>query len=267
MKALARLRTSAPAAVAMCLLYLTQQSVALAQARRPLPTIGALYTATCTSSFFQGFIKGLADLGYEDGKNVHIECRAAGGKVELLPGLAAELVQLKVDALLVGSCEAQFDAARHATSDIPIIVSACNDDLVANGVVGSLAHPGGNITGLSKITPELTAKRLEILQQLVPTATQIAVLWNSQVSASAQDWKELQSAAKLLKLDLYSIEATGPTDFAAAFKRAADLHVDAMITFSDGMTFQYAKDIASFALKYWMPVISPFREAPPLRAR
>jgi putative tryptophan/tyrosine transport system substrate-binding protein len=180
----------------------------------------------------------------------------------LLPGLAAELVQLKVDALLVGSCEAQFDAARHATSDIPIIVSACNDDLVANGVVGSLAHPGGNITGLSKITPELTAKRLEILQQLVPTATQIAVLWNSQVSASAQDWKELQSAAKLLKLDLYSIEATGPTDFAAAFKRAADLHVDAMITFSDGMTFQYAKDIASFALKYRMPVISPFREAP-----
>ena len=96
----------------------------------------------------------------------------------------------------------------------------------------------------------------------MPTATQIAVLWNSQVSASAQDWKELQSAAKLLKLDLHSIEATGPTDFAAAFKRAADLHVDAMITFSDGMTFQYAKDIASFALKYRMPVISPFREAP-----
>jgi putative ABC transport system substrate-binding protein len=110
----------------------------------------------------QAFLNALRDLGYDENRNLAIEFRAAEGSLDRLPKLASELVNLKVDVLIAPVCGTPLNAARRATSVIPIVVATCNDDLVGTGIVASFAHPGGNVTGLSKMTPELTAKRLEL---------------------------------------------------------------------------------------------------------
>jgi putative tryptophan/tyrosine transport system substrate-binding protein len=113
------------------------------------------------SPFVRAFLAGLRDLGYEEGRSIAIEFRSAEENWERLPDIAAELVGLKVDVLVSNVCGATLNAAMRATNTIPIVVGACNDDMVETGIIASLAHPGGNVTGLSKMTPELTAKRLE----------------------------------------------------------------------------------------------------------
>src|SRR5262249_3325791 len=122
--------------------------------------------------------QGLRELGYVEGRNIVFEIRSAEGKVERHPDLAAELVRLKVDLILVVTCGPQLNAARGATSTIPILVIACSDDMVESGIVASLAHPGGNITGFQKLNPELAAKRLELLKEAIPKMSRVAVLWN-----------------------------------------------------------------------------------------
>src|SRR5512143_3133812 len=126
--------------------------------------------------FFEAFRKGLAELGYVEGQNIAIESRWAAGKYERLPGLAAELVRLKMDVIVTAAVPA-IQAAREATSTIPIIMAVVVDP-VETGLVASFARPGGNITGLSVRTPELVGKQLEMLREIVPTASRVAVLWN-----------------------------------------------------------------------------------------
>src|SRR5262249_49912396 len=124
--------------------------------------------------FFRAFLAGVDDLGFEGGRDIAIEFWSAEGNRERLPGLAARLVGLKVDVLIASVCGATLNAAMRATNTIPIVVAACNDDMVETGIIASLAHPGGNVTGLSKMTPELTAKRLELLKEMVPKASRVA---------------------------------------------------------------------------------------------
>ncbi len=207
-----------------------------------------------------GRLAGLRDLGYEEGRNIAIEFRSAEEKWERLPDLAAELVGLKVDVLVVGVCEAALNAARQATSTIPIVVAACNDDMVETGIITSLAHPGGNVTGLSKMTPELTAKRLELLKEMVPEASRVAVLWDPGYSAYTADWRELRLRAHAEGVTLQPVEARDPADLDRAFAAMIRERADAVITFSDTMTYVFSSRVAKLAAQSRLPLMSPFRE-------
>jgi len=144
-----------------------------AQQGGKIPRVGIISATTPVSmwrdsQFYQAFLEGLHDLGYQEGRNIAIEFRSAEGNWKRLPDTAAELVDLNVDVLVPVVCGATLNAARKATSTIPIVVGICNDDMVESGIIVSLAHRGGNITGIPKLTPELSAKRLELLKEIVP---------------------------------------------------------------------------------------------------
>ena len=159
--------------------------------------IGTLSSVSVMRNFiFPPLLTRLRDLGYEEGRNIVFEFRSAEGHMDRLPNIAAELVALPVDLIISPLCGAPLDAAMTATKAIPIVVPACDDDMVEIGVVASVAHPGGNVTGMSKINPELTAKRLELLKQIVPAASQVAVIWDPTFSPYVGDWRELRSRAK-----------------------------------------------------------------------
>jgi len=211
-------------------------------------------------SAFLAFLQGLRELGYVEGKGIAIEWRYAEGKVERLPDLAAELVRLKVDVIVVNVCGAPLNAARQATSTIPIIVAACNDDMVATGIVASLARPGGNVTGISKLTPELAAKRLELLKASVPRISRVAILWDPGYADFAADWRELRRAASVLGVTLQPVQIRGPEDLDGAFSTMTNEQADAVITFSDVVTYQHRMRVADLAAKNRLPMMSPYRE-------
>ena len=176
-----------------------------AEAQQPakVPRIGFLGTFP-TNLYDEALRQGLREFGYVEGQNIAIERRYSEGRAEGLPDLAIKLVRLKVDVIVVDACGALLNAASKATSTIPIVVAACNDDLVATGLISSLARPGGNITGLSEFTAELGAKRLQLLKEAVPKVRRAAVLWNPAYSERfsanfrfwSSDWKEMRAAAK-----------------------------------------------------------------------
>jgi len=183
------------------------------QSARSIPRIGFLGTFQ-ESPHYQAFAQGLHDVGYVEGQNLRIERRYSEGKAERLPDLAIALVRLKLDLIVVDACGAPLNATSQATRTIPIVVAACNDDLVATGLISSLARPGGNITGLSELTPELGAKRLELLKQAASGMRRVAVLWNPTYSERfnpnfrfwTSDWKEMRAAAQALDVTLQSVE-------------------------------------------------------------
>jgi putative ABC transport system substrate-binding protein len=222
--------------------------------------IGASASLSVMRTFFQPFIANLRNLGYEEGRNIALEFRSAEGHPERLLAIAAELVALKVDVLDVGVCGAPLNAARQATKTIPIVVNVCNDDMVETGIIASLAHPGGNVTGLSKMTPELTAKRLELLKEMVRTTSDVAVLWDPGYSAYSADWQGLQTTAHAANILLHPVEARSPGDLDTAFASMTHERVDAVLTFSDTMTYFAADRVAELALESKLPLMAPFRE-------
>src|SRR5437773_4112466 len=165
----------------------------------------------------RSFLEGLAQLGYVEGQNLVIEYRSAESEIERLPGLATELVALNVDVIWVATCGAPLVAAMRATSTIPIVVAACSDDMVASGIVQSLARPGGNVTGIQKLTPELAAKRLEILKEVLPAASRVAILWDPNYSDFAADWVRLRASALSLGVTLLPVEANSPAELENSF--------------------------------------------------
>src|SRR5262245_15758048 len=190
----------------LCLLYFALGSSAQAQQPKKVPTIGFLSStgASKTPSIQEeGFRRGLRDLGYVEGKNVKVEYRYAEGKRDRYLELVAELVQLKVDLLVVGALPA-IRAAKQATKTIPVVMVTTQDP-VALGLVESLARPGGNITGLTQLTRELSGKRLELLTEVVtPALGRVGVLWYSQGESATIGFKEYEAAALSLKIPLQS---------------------------------------------------------------
>jgi len=240
-----------------------------AEAQQPakVPRIGFLGTVP-TNPQYEALLQGLHELGYVEGQNMAIERRYSEGRAERLPDLVAEVVRLKVDVIIVDACGAPLNAASQATSTIPIVVAACNDDLVATGLISSLARPGGNITGLSELTPELGAKRLELLKEVVPKVRRVAVLWNPAYSERfgpsfrfwTSDWVEVRSAAQALGMTLQPVEIRGPDDFDAAFSAMTRERAEALIAFSDPLFVLHRKQIADLAAKHRLPAVYAYRE-------
>ena len=251
--------------VALLCTGITAGSVANAQQGGHVPRIGLIGASTPLATWQEaptsrGFLKGLHELGYEEGRNIIIEFRSAQGHWDRLPEIANELVGLKVDVLVSSVCGAPLNAATQATRTIPIVVAACNDDMVETGIVASLARPGGNVTGLTKLTPELATKRLDLVTEMVSGLSRVAVLWDPGYSDFAADWRELQATARAKSVTLLPVEVHDPADLDLAFATMVRQRAEAIITFSDTMTYNNASQIAELGLRDRLPIMSPFRE-------
>ena len=203
-----------------------------AEAQQPpkVPRIGYFTGATPDgqSARIEAFRQGLRELGYVEGKNIVIEYRYAEGKLDRYPALAAELVRLKVDVIVTGG-GGLTRAVKNATSTIPIVM-AQDGDPVANGFVASLARPGGNITGLSNLAPEMSGKQLEILKEIIPKLARVAVFGSSATNPSnAQQLREIELAAGAFKVNLQYLAVVGPKDIDAAFRAATQGRADAIL--------------------------------------
>lgn len=216
--------------LSLCLGALSAQLEALAQSSPgKVPRIGFLISETLTgqSSRIEALRGGLHDHGYVEGKNIAIEIRSAEGHYDRLPRLAAELAGLKVDVLVAFGIKA-LTAARNATTTIPIVIPATSSDPIAMGLVGSLSRPGGNVTGSTTFGPEVMAKRLELLKEVMPGVTRVAVLVNPANSSFGPVLKEMSMAAKSLNLSLEPFEVRARGDFDRVFAAMAKGRVHAI---------------------------------------
>jgi len=227
-----------------------------AQPAGKVARIGILdpHSPSIAAPYHDGFRQGLRQLGYVEGQNITISYRFAEGKAERLPELAGELVRGNVDVIVAGAAPA-VQAARRATATIPIVIVAYGPDPVQAGLVASLARPGGNITGLTLVFPELTAKRLQLLQEALPKMGQVAVLWNSANPAKVQDWRETEAAARTLGVTLQSAEVQRADQFEGAFGLITRKHADALLVLGDPLTFFHSKRIVELAAKYRLPAM------------
>jgi len=207
-------------------------------------------------SFYDALFEGLREYGYEEGRNLIVERRYAQGQAERFKEFAAEMVRLNVDIIIVVTTPAAL-AVKKATTTIPIVHPNAIDPL-NTGLIASLAHPGGNLTGGAQLTAEVSAKRLEILKRVVPRLSRVAALWNPANPALVFSWKETQGAARALGVTLQSHEVQGPKDFAAAFAMSADERPDALLVLQDAVTMQQRNEIIDFAIQKRLP--SMFQE-------
>jgi len=225
-------------------------AIAEAQQTKKIPRIGYVSGSgdpNTPISLDKAFQQGLQDLGYIEGKNILVEYRYAEGNLDRLPGLVAELVQLKVDVLVVSNLPA-IRAAKEATKTIPIVMVTPLDP-VATGLVDSLARPGGNLTELTSLGRELSGKRLELLKEAVPGASRVGVLWDSNAPGPVLGFKEYEAAARALKIPLQSLEVRGPKpDLERAFQAAAKSRTTAIITITNPVLGRYQKQIADLAI-------------------
>ena len=206
----------------------------------------------------KALVRGLSDFGWVDGKNLAIEYRFAEGKKERLPELVTDLIQKKVDVLVTTVTQDTLTAQK-ATSDIPIVMVAVGDP-VATGFVKSLARPGGNITGLSQMTPDLSGKRLELLKEIVPNVSAVAVLFNPEDQLSILDWKEAWRSAQTLAIEFHSLEVRSTDDLDKVLNEAAKSRVDALLIMPAPVLFENLKRIADFALQNRLPTTFHLRE-------
>jgi len=227
-----------------------------AQQPRKVPRVGLLASGSSATDAprMEAFRQGLRELGYVENQNIVIEYRYAEGKTERFPDLAAELVHLKVDAIVAAGATATR-AAKKITTLIPIIMSNVTDP-VELGLVTSLAHPGGNITGLTNLAPEVGGKRLELLKETVPNLSRVAVLGDPTSPSHAIGWRETESAAKSLGVQVQSLEVRPPNpDFEGAFAAIARDHSNALLTLSQPLIVVHRKQIVDFTLKRRIPAI------------
>ena len=192
-----------------------------AQPAGQIPRVGLLspYSGPATSLFHETFRQGLRELGCVDGHNIVLEYRSAEGRNERLPALAAELLGLKVDVIVTSSTPAAL-AAKQATRTIPVVFTAVADPILS-GLVASYAQPGGNVTGLTHIPPELDTKRLELLKEAVPSASRVGVLWHPEFPPNVEGLEALKSAAQVLGVELQLVAYRGPQDLEGAFAAMA----------------------------------------------
>jgi putative ABC transport system substrate-binding protein len=200
--------------------------------------------------------KGLRGFGYVEGRNLIIDYRSADGHAERFPALASELVRLKAELIVTrGTPAAQ--AAKKATGTIPVIMATMGDP---RAIVASFAHPGGNITGVTTFSTELTAKRIELLKEVVPNLTRVALLHNLANPAAPPEWEEIKAAARALGVAAELLDMRSQGDLGRAFDLAVQRHVDALIVGADGLTQMHRQAIVDSAARYRLPAAYPARE-------
>ena len=224
-----------------------------AQQPKNIPRIGWLGAARTSSPRIEAFRQGLHELGYAEGKNIFIEYRYAEGKLDRLPALAAELVRLKVDVIVAGSPQATR-SAKQATSTIPIVM-AFDDDPVGSGFVASLARPGGNITGLSTLFPEMSGKQLELLKEIVPKLSRVAVLGNATQPGNPQALREINLTADGFGVQIQYLEVRGPKDIETSFREASKERADAVLVLSTTILYFNRRQVSDLAGKSRLPTI------------
>ncbi len=210
------------------------------------------------SDIYKAFSNGMRELGYVEGKNLVLEWRFAGDKVERLPGLAAELVQLKVDVIVAENTTA-IHAAQKSTATIPVVMGTSADP-VGSGFIKSLARPGGNITGLTTISADISPKLLEMLHSMVPKLSRVAVLVNPTNPGHPTVLKNIQAAAQRTGVTILSLEARTPQEIADTFSVVAQKKAEAVIVLRDSLFNQQVRELAALAIKYRMPSIHGVRE-------
>ena len=226
----------------------------LAGAQQPaiIPRIGYIAPTGPENTNYAAFLRGLRDLGYIEGKNILVEYRSMEGNRDRIPSLVAELVQLKVD-ILVSPNAPTILAAKQATRTIAIVM-VVNTDPVASGLVDSLAHPGGNITGITRLTRDLSGKRLEVLKEVFPGISRVGVLEDADALVKA--FKDYDAAGRALKIQLQSLEVRGPNpDLEGAFQAAVKTHVRALIATQTTVLVPYPEKIADLAIKHRLPLM------------
>ena len=231
-------------------------TVSLVQAQQPkkIPRIGYLSGIGSEAPTVEAFRRGLRDLGYIEGKNILFEYRDTGVTQDRIPGLVAELVQLKVDVLVV-STGPTIRAAKQATQTIPIVM-VTTEDPVATGLIDTLARPGGNVTGLTLLTRDLSGKRLELLKEVIPTISRVGYLLPDSPDVRIR-FKEYEAAGRNLKITLQSLEVQGQNpDFEGVFQAAAKARVSALVTARNALLIVNRKQIADLALKNRLPSMS-----------
>ena len=236
---------------------------AWAQQPKKVPRIGYLIVASISpapSSRIEAFREGLRELGYVEGRNIVIEWRSAAGELDRLPALVAELVRLKVDVIVTAG-PIPTRAAKEATTTIPIVM-AQDPDPVAGGFVANLARPGGNITGLAALAPELSGKRLELLKEIIPRISRVAVLGTSSQPGNAQILREVELAAKAFGVQLQYLDVLNPKDVVTAFRAAGKGQAEAVLFRVGGSVGSAAHrtQIAELAVKNRLPVMYNRRE-------
>jgi putative ABC transport system substrate-binding protein len=227
-----------------------------AQQTKKVARIGWLTTGlpSAISARVEAFRQGLRELGYVEGKNIFIELRGADNIRERRSVLAEELVRLEVDVIVTGGSDSTR-AAREATSTIPIVMASDNDP-VGNRFVASLARPGGNITGLSQLSPELGGKRLEIMKEVLPKLSYLAVFWSSTGVGQAQERKEVERAAAALAVRLQYLDVLAAKDIEPAFRAASKGRVDAVLEIISGpIRSAHRKELAELAIKNRLPLM------------
>jgi putative ABC transport system substrate-binding protein len=209
------------------------------------------FIAHRNEKFYEPLFSGLRELGYVEGRNLTVERRYAEGNAERFKQFAAEMVKLGVDAIIVVTTPAAM-AARNETRTIPIVHPAAIDP-VGTGLIASLAHPGGNVTGLAVLNAETSAKRLELLREVVTGLSSGVVLWNSANPANSLAWRETESAGRQLGVKLTSQEVRNPQDFATAFAHMAENRPQVLLVFQDALTLEHRKEIIDFTIENRVP--------------
>ena len=230
-----------------------------AQAPAKVPRIGFLSPLSLSGDTrLESFLQGLRELGYVDGKTIAIEFRFAEGKPERLPALAAELVRLKVD-VIVATAQAATEAVKQATGTIPIVFAVVGDP-VAVGLVASLARPGGNITGLASVAPDVVGKQLQLLKEVAPKISQVAILQNPNNPGHPVVLRQAEAAARALGMQLHLLQARTPAEIDAAFAAMRSQRVGGVLVGRDALVLTQRTQIAALAAKNRLPAIYGFRE-------
>jgi len=240
---------------ALCAMLLVLGFPADAQQPAKVPRIGYLVGASLSTNAarIEAFRHGLRELSYVEGKNIIIDWRSAEGKFDRLPALAAELVSLKVDVIVTAG-PTPTRAAKEATNKIAIVM-AQDPDPVGSGFVASLARPGGNITGLATLAPELSGKQLELLKEIIPKLSRVAVLGTSTVPGNVQTVREIELAADALKVKIQYLNVPGPKDIETAFQAARKAHAEAALVLASTVFNSYRTEVIDLSVKSQLPAI------------
>ena len=227
-----------------------------AQEVAKLHRLGWLGNFSATAPVYDGFRQGLRELGYVEGKNIVIEARWAEGNLDRLPELARELARLNVNVMFVGG-DHGLRAAKEVSGAIPIVVLACDP---LDSLVASIARPGGKATGLTCISSELASKRLQMLKELVPALSRVAVLYNPEDRNKVLEYEQSQGAARTLNLSVRAFQARSEAEINKAFREIADDRTQALVIFADALMVFHERRLAELALQNRIPAIFGFRE-------